>query len=81
MNKQSEALLTLALELSEAARAELAAAILESLEPPEDADLQAEWRAEVRRRVAGLDSGDVETVPWEDVREELFQRLRRRRAG
>lgn len=31
-------------------------------------------------RVAAVDSGNVETVPWADVRDRLFARLGERRA-
>jgi putative addiction module component (TIGR02574 family) len=30
------------------------------------------WSEEIARRVAQLDAGTVETIPWEEVREELF---------
>jgi putative addiction module component (TIGR02574 family) len=32
-------------------------------------------RIEIERRVAELDSGAVETVPWEAVRAELLRRI------
>ena len=32
------------------------------------------WRAEVERRIAELDAGAVETVPWEELRARLYQR-------
>ena len=65
-------------ELSEADRATLAALLIESLEPEQDADIEVAWAAEVARRVAELDAGAVTTVPWSAVREELQRRLRER---
>lgn len=69
-----------ALTLPEADRAEVAGALLKSLEPAEEADIEAAWRQEVAARVAALDNGEVETIPWSDVRDRLVARLRGQRA-
>jgi putative addiction module component (TIGR02574 family) len=37
-----------------------------------DQDLEAAWSQEIERRVAEIDAGTVELVPWEEVRSELF---------
>ncbi len=79
MGTNAETLLTLALDLPESDRAEIAAALLESLEPPAEADVETAWREEVARRVAAIDAGEVQMIPWEQVREELFTRLNERR--
>lgn len=70
-----------ALTLAESDGPEIAGALLESLEPREDADVEAEWRQEVAVRVAARDAGEVETVPWEEVRDRLIARLRERWAN
>ena len=75
MNAKARALLEDALRLSEPERAEIAGALLESIEPETDADVEQAWREEVRVRVATLDSGEVETVPWDQVRDHLFAKL------
>ena len=75
MNAKAKALLEDALRLSDSERAEIAGALLESIEPETDADVEHAWREEVKARVAALDSGQVETVPWEQVRDHLFARL------
>ena len=75
MTKKAETLLREALDLDEAERAELAGALLQSLEPPPDAGVDAAWRQEVQRRLRALDAGNAEFVPWEEVREQLFARL------
>ncbi len=75
MNAKAKALLEDALRLSDSERAEIAGALLESIEPETDADVEQAWREEVKARVAALDSGQVETVPWEQVRDHLFTRL------
>ena len=75
MTNKAKQLLDQALSLSEDERAEIAGALIESVEPTADADVEAAWRREVARRVAELDSGVSKTVPWEQVRDELFSRL------
>lgn len=60
--------------LSEKERATLAGLLIESLESEVDPDVEEAWRAEIERRVAELDAGTVETVPWEVVKAKLLQR-------
>ena len=80
MEQSAEAVLKEALTLAETDRAEIAGALLESLEPQrESAEVEAEWRREVASRVAALDAGEVETIPWEEVRDQLYARLSERR--
>lgn len=81
MERNAEAVLKEALSLPEADRATIAGALLESLQPTEEVDVETAWRQEVAARVAALDAGEVETIPWEEVRDRLFTRLRERRAG
>jgi putative addiction module component (TIGR02574 family) len=81
MERSAQAVLREALALPEANRAELAGAPLESLEPTEEAEVEAAWRQEVKARVAALDAGEAQTIPWEEVRNRLFARLSERRAG
>jgi putative addiction module component (TIGR02574 family) len=81
MDERSHALLTLAMDLPEAARAEIAAALLDSIEPEADADVEQAWRDEVARRMAAMSAGTVSTVPWSTVRDEVFDRLKKHRAG
>ncbi len=63
-----------ALDLDERDRATLAGLLIESLEEEPDEDLEAAWRAEIERRVAELESGEVKAVPWEEVKARLLQR-------
>jgi len=81
MERNAEAVLKEALTLSEVDRAEVAGALLNSLEPQEEADIELAWRQEVAARVAALDAGEVETIPWGEVRDRLVARLSARRAG
>lgn len=80
MERTAETLLEEALALPEADRAEVAGALLNSLEPAEEADIEGAWRLEVTARVAALDAGEVETIPWSGVRDRLLARLSAHRA-
>ncbi len=60
--------------LSEKDRATLAGLLIESLESEAvDPDVEEAWRVEIERRLAELDSGTVQTVPWEEVRAKLLR--------
>ena len=67
-----------AAELSERDRATLAGLLIESLESEPDPEVEAAWAAEIERRVAELDTGAVKTIPWEQVRQRLLDRLNAR---
>ena len=40
-----------------------------------DPEIEEAWRVEIERHLAELDSGAVETVPWEVVKAKLLQRI------
>jgi putative addiction module component (TIGR02574 family) len=61
--------------LSEKERATLAGLLIESLESEVDPDVEEAWRVEIERRLAELNAGTVETVPWETVKAKLLQRM------
>jgi putative addiction module component (TIGR02574 family) len=71
-------LLKVASELSEKDRADLAGLLIESLEGEPDEDVEEAWAAEIQKRVAELDAGVVQSVPWEQVRQRLVDRLNER---
>jgi len=62
-------------ELSDEDRAALAGLLIESLEGEPDPDIEAAWAAEIEKRVAELDAGTVQSIPWEQVRQRLLDRL------
>ena len=62
--------------LDEGDRAALAGLLLESLDQPPIPGVEAAWAEEIERRVRQLDSGEVEAVPWEDVKARLMARER-----
>ena len=78
MTKNAERLLDEALRLAQSERAEIAARLIQSLEPETDSDVDAAWAAEIERRCAALDAGQAVTSDWNDVRrrieEEIFRR-------
>ena len=64
-----------AADLPEQDRAALAGLLIESLEGEPDPDVEAAWAIEIEKRVAELDAGTVETIPWETVRQRLIDKL------
>ncbi|HET8775459.1 MAG TPA: addiction module protein [Thermoanaerobaculia bacterium] len=65
--------------LPEADRAELAGRLLESLHGEPEEGVEAAWAEEIERRIRQIDSGEVKTIPWEEVRAKLYARLHDRR--
>jgi putative addiction module component (TIGR02574 family) len=59
-------------QLPERDRATLAGLLIETLDPVSELDVEAAWSEEIARRLAEIDAGTVELIPWEDVRAELF---------
>ena len=66
MSAISDTLFADALRLPESARA----ALIDSLEPTVDADAEAQWASEIRRRIAALDAG-APTTPWAEARKKI----------
>lgn len=62
-----------AMELEDNDRATLAGLLIESLEGPEDPDVERAWADEVERRWQEIESGKVKTIPWEEVKARLFR--------
>ena len=61
------------------ARADLAASLLDSLEPEADLGAEAAWIVEAQRRAAELDSGAARAIPWHEVQARLRVALSRAR--
>ena len=68
MTKAASVVLADALRLSEAARAELAAELLASLDGPADNDARLAWEAGIDRRIAAIESGRMPLESWDDVK-------------
>ena len=71
MIQAAAAVLADALRLDEHARAELAAELLASLDGPADPDAEAQWAAEIERRVAAIEAGTAVLESWNEVRRRI----------
>jgi putative addiction module component (TIGR02574 family) len=63
-----------AAQLSESERAELALALIESLDSKIDTGVDEAWRVEIERRISEIDEGKVQLISGDEV----FARLRRK---
>lgn len=68
MNTTAKQLYDNALQLPDSERSELAAWLIESLDPEVDRDVESAWDVEIKRRIDELDSGAVTAVPWPEAR-------------
>jgi putative addiction module component (TIGR02574 family) len=75
MTKGTQAVLADALRLDSAARAELAAEILASLDGPADPDAEAAWNDEIDRRIEAIEAGTIRLEPWEQVKRRIEKDL------
>lgn len=82
MTAQTDALRSEVLALPEAARAQLAVELLDSLDDrPVETDrveLDRVWAGETARRARQIDSGEVTTDSWDDVLAKVDQARRAR---
>lgn len=60
-------LLQEALKLPENQRADMAARLLESLDPACEDRAESEWAEEIQRRLEQVQRGEVACVPWEEA--------------
>jgi putative addiction module component (TIGR02574 family) len=60
-----------AMQLDSSAQAFIVETLLESLEVGTDFEVSAEWRAEIRRRCAEIDSGTATLIPGDQALAEL----------
>jgi len=74
MSRNFETLFREATQLPDCDRATLAGLLIETLDPAAEPDVGAAWSEEIGRRVEQVDNGTVKTIPWNDVRDELFGR-------
>jgi putative addiction module component (TIGR02574 family) len=71
MTQQAEKIRSEALQLGDADRAELARALIQSLDSESDADVEAAWDHELEQRLERIDSGESTGRPADDVLSEL----------
>ena len=71
MELTADEILDKALELPDEQRGRLASLLIDSLDGVQEDEIEAAWKAEVRRRIDELDAGEVRTVALEEVRARL----------
>jgi putative addiction module component (TIGR02574 family) len=71
MTTNAKKLLEEAMRLTPADREALAGRLFDSLEA-DDLDAEAAWQAEIERRIAELDQGQVKPIPWTEARHMIF---------
>ena len=71
MSKVTPSVLADALRLEPAARAELAAELLASLDGPADPDAETAWSAEIDRRIREIEAGVIRLESWDIVKQRI----------
>ncbi|HMO51043.1 MAG TPA: addiction module protein [Kiritimatiellia bacterium] len=69
----ADEILDRALKQSDTDRARIAEALIASLDAPPDQDTEKTWQAEIDKRLREIDSGTVQCIPWEEVRDRLYR--------
>jgi putative addiction module component (TIGR02574 family) len=75
MEAHAENVLQIALGLTPTDRAEIATALISSLDAGGIVDANDAWAAEIRGRIDSIDKGQVQLVPWDDVIGSMRDRL------
>ena len=73
MTKAANDLYSAAMTLSESERAELAARLLDTLDPKIDPEYARAWEVELINRLRELDDGTVQEIPWDEARRVIRQ--------
>lgn len=76
MPMTKDQLLAEAMALDPAEREALAEELLRTIDG-DQADIDAAWLEECRRRMEAVDRGEIGTVPVDQVMRDLFERLKR----
>ncbi len=72
MRVDAQTLFEQVLTLGQCERADFAARLLESLDGPKQEGVDEAWNREIAQRIAEIDRGSVELVPWEQASEIIF---------
>ena len=62
-----------ALQQPERERARIAEKLISSLDQTTELDVELAWQKEIGKRLKEIDSGAVECIPWEEVRNKLYE--------
>lgn len=68
MSPELDEILQKALRLPVEAREALATSLFESLDQAVDENVDSAWQEEIAKRIKDIQSGRVQTIPWEDVK-------------
>lgn len=68
MSTRADTILGTAMALPPDERAWLAAELIASLDDGADVDVEEAWAAEIEKRIDEIESGQAETVSWEEAR-------------
>lgn len=71
MKLSAKDILDRALKMPENDRAAIAERLLSSLDARPDSNVEEAWQQEIQRRLSEIDRGEVECVPWEEVRSRM----------
>jgi len=72
--KVAEEILEYALKRPDKDRAQIAEALIASLDTPiVDEDVELAWQQEIAKRINDVESGAVKCIPWEELRDRLRQ--------
>ena len=74
MARSARELFEEAMRLDPEERATLMRLLIDTLDAESDEYVDDAWRVEIERRMAELDAGAVQTVPWEELRARLYRR-------
>jgi putative addiction module component (TIGR02574 family) len=69
-----QSVLDAATQLPTGDRLRLIEALWDSVPPDAEVPLHPEWEQELLRRVAALENGRVNTIPWSTIRDEALAR-------
>ncbi len=81
MSSSAQRIISEAMNLSSAERAQIAEELISSLDEQPDEEVEKAWHVEINRRIDEVESGTVQCVPWEEVLEKLRASARARKPG
>ena len=73
MGRSAQELFEEAMRLDPEERTALMRLLIESLDGEADEGVEDDWQVEIERRMAELDCGSVQAVPWEELRARLYR--------
>lgn len=69
----ADKILDSALRQPERERARIAETLIASLDAAPVPEIEQAWQEEIDKRLREMDSGTVECIPWEQVRDRLYR--------